>query len=213
MSLWIFGYGSLMWRPAFPHTERHIGTIQGWARRFWQGSPDHRGVPGAPGRVVTLVPASGARCLGVAYRVEAEGTEREAILAQLDHREIAGYERVIAPFAFADPARDAATSIDVLVYIAGPANPDYLGPAPLGAMAEHVCSSTGPSGSNSEYVLELAGALRDAGHRDQDRDQDRDRDRDRDRDQDRDRSDEDEHTFALEKRVRDLLKSGTPRFS
>jgi cation transport regulator ChaC len=40
--LWIFGYGSLVWRPAFPFAERR-GAWIGFARRFWQSSTDHRG--------------------------------------------------------------------------------------------------------------------------------------------------------------------------
>jgi cation transport regulator ChaC len=72
-ALWIFGYGSLVWRPSFPFAERRGAWIDGFARRFWQGSTDHRGVPGAPGRVVTLEPDARARCFGVAYRVDDEG--------------------------------------------------------------------------------------------------------------------------------------------
>jgi cation transport regulator ChaC len=37
-NLWIFGYGSLVWRPEFPHVERCPAYVRGWTRRFWQGS-------------------------------------------------------------------------------------------------------------------------------------------------------------------------------
>ncbi len=157
MSTWIFGYGSLVWRPSFPFVERRTGFIVGHRRRFWQGSTDHRGVPGAPGRVVTLVPEPGARCWGVAYRLAS--TESERVLEHLDVREKGGYDRIEIPF-LPEGGRDP---ISALLYVATPQNPNYLGPAPLEEIAAQVRRSAGPSGPNSEYVLRLAQFLVEVG--------------------------------------------------
>ena len=89
--LWLFGYGSLIFKADFPFLERHPASIAGWSRRFWQGSHDHRGTPDAPGRVVTLVEDPGAVCHGRAYRVSSD------TLAHLDHREKNGYLRFVTP--------------------------------------------------------------------------------------------------------------------
>jgi len=152
--LWIFGYGSLVWRPAFAHAERQPAWVQGWARRFWQGSTDHRGVPGAPGRVVTLVEDPAARCDGTAYRVEAPQVPE--VLEQLDHREQGGYERHELDLHLAHGGRERG-----LVYVATSRNANYLGPADTGAIAAQILESSGPSGHNAEYVLRLAVALRE----------------------------------------------------
>ncbi|WP_437516917.1 gamma-glutamylcyclotransferase [Sorangium sp. So ce1099] len=155
---WIFGYGSLIWRPAFRFEQMAPGYITGWARRFWQGSTDHRGVPGAPGRVVTLIPEPGARCWGMAYRVA--DAELDEVLRALDHREKGGYARHDVPLhVTGELARVEGAARTGIVYMATPDNPDYLGAAPLAAIAAQVLASHGPSGSNVEYVLRLAEAL------------------------------------------------------
>lgn len=155
--MWIFGYGSLIWRPDFDFVESRDGYLQGWTRKFWQGSTDHRGVPGAPGRVVTLVREEGARVWGRAFRLAPHS--RDEILAQLDHREKGGYERhrvdMIVPDG--EPVREA------LIYLANRQNPNWEGPAPPDAIARQIAASHGPSGPNTEYLLELAAALRAMG--------------------------------------------------
>ena len=159
--LWIFGYGSLVWRPGFAHVERRAGFIEGWSRRFWQGSTDHRGIPHAPGRVVTLIAEPNAICWGAAYRIAAE--DRDAVLQCLDHREKGGFERHRVEVRLRGPEPERVSAV---VYVAGSDNPNYLGPAPTAEIAAQVRRSTGPSGSNSEYVLRLAQALRELRARD-----------------------------------------------
>jgi cation transport regulator ChaC len=152
---WIFGYGSLIWRPDFPFLEKCVADAAGWTRRFWQGSPDHRGVAHAPGRVVTLLPSPGEVCRGIAYRVEAGS--RAAVIEQLDLREIGGFR--LAEIELRLAGRNGPTA--GYAYIATPENPNYLGPAALDAIAAQVRGSAGRSGPNVDYVLKLAAALRD----------------------------------------------------
>lgn len=154
----VFGYGSLIWRPTFAFRERTPAIIRGWARRFWQGSTDHRGVPGAPGRVVTLVREEGARTWGVVYRIDR--ADADAVLGHLDEREQGGYERHEVE------VETAAGTVPSLVYVARETNPEYLGPASLREIAETVATSRGPSGPNLEYVVRLAEAIRGAGEED-----------------------------------------------
>lgn len=156
--LLLFGYGSLIWRPDFPFRERWPARALGFVRRFWQGSTDHRGVPGAPGRVVTLVPRAGGSCAGVVFRVAAE--DRASVLRRLDHREQGGYERLllrVRPLGGEGPAQRA------LAWCATAANPNYLGPAPPARIAEEIRLRRGPSGTNLDYALRLAAALREMG--------------------------------------------------
>lgn len=150
--IWIFGYGSLIWRPNFPAIDSIPGYIKDFSRRFYQGSTDHRGVPGAPGRVVTLLPEAGAITWGVAYAIDPQ--QAPAILAQLDHREKGGYER---HQLLVHPRRVPA--FEALVYMATEDNPDYLGPAPLEEIAQTIIAAHGPSGANLEYLLKLHEAL------------------------------------------------------
>ena len=179
---WVFGYGSLVWRPGFPFEERRAGWVSGWARRFWQGSTDHRGVPGSPGRVVTLIRSPGERCWGMAYRNSP--SVRHEVFEQLDHREQGGYERD-AVVVHTSPGRDAerAAHLNAVVYHASEDNPCFLGDAPVAHIAQQIASSVGPSGRNRDYLFELARALREAGE-------------------------EDGHVFELERLVQTLVASG-----
>lgn len=160
--LWIFGYGSLVWRPDFAALGSRPARVRGWARRFWQGSTDHRGTPGAPGRVVTLVPEPQGWCAGRAYQVGP--SKAEEVLAQLDVREQGGYER-----RWVD-ACDLGTNqpfASALIYLATPENPEWLGPDSPERMASQIVKAKGPSGANLDYLLRLQTALEELGERDE----------------------------------------------
>ena len=154
MNLWLFGYGSLIWRPDIDYLDRRVARVRGWTRRFWQGSHDHRGLPHDPGRVVTLIPDADSHCDGMAYLVD-QGTAEQTFIG-LDHREKNGYERHQVVLEFSEFSETS----EGLVYIAPIGNHAYLGPAPLTDMARQISRSSGPSGRNRDYLLELADALR-----------------------------------------------------
>ncbi len=149
---WLFGYGSLIFRTDFAYLERRHAVVEGWVRRFWQGSHDHRGTPDAPGRVATLVRRPGTRCHGMAYRVTND------VFAALDHREKNGYLRLETTLEFTDGSR-----ADGVTYVATPSNAAWLGPAPEAKIAAHIAGACGPSGKNADYLLDLSRALRDMG--------------------------------------------------
>ena len=91
---------------------------------------------------------------------EVEPAARAEVLATLDHREQGGYARHEATVFGSE---DVVVAEAALVYVATPENENYLGPAPLDAIARQVIASTGPSGPNDEYVLALDRALRELG--------------------------------------------------
>lgn len=161
--MWIFGYGSIIWKPGFEYVDKRAGYIDGWVRRFYQHSTDHRGVPGEPGRVATVVRtepirAEEARCWGAVYRVDPE--VREEIVESLDHRERGGYERHEVEVVTPDHEGIVESA---LMYVASRENPNWGGEASVSEIAEQIAGAEGPSGANTEYVLELADSLREIG--------------------------------------------------
>uniref|UniRef100_A0A7S4L427 glutathione-specific gamma-glutamylcyclotransferase n=2 Tax=Guillardia theta TaxID=55529 RepID=A0A7S4L427_GUITH len=177
--VWVFGYGSLVWKPpeGFRASTSLPAAIKGWKRRLWQGSTDHRGVPQRPGLVATLIETSKLResegnkegedelCWGMCYGYEEE--DREKILAYLDYREKDGYDRLLVDVFLPKDrggaeleAQDCASISNVLLYIATTDNKQFLGPLSEEQVAETIASSVGPSGTNAEYLLKLAEALR-----------------------------------------------------
>ncbi|MEN3296599.1 MAG: glutathione-specific gamma-glutamylcyclotransferase [Burkholderiales bacterium] len=151
-SLWLFGYGSLIFKADFSFIECKPAGIRNWTRRFWQASHDHRGTIEKPGRVATLIPQPGALCEGLAYRITPQ------VFDQLDYREKNGYLRVATKISFEDGG-----NAEGLVYIAPQDNAAFLGPENERDIAKQIAAAAGPSGRNRDYLIELARALRELG--------------------------------------------------
>ena len=149
---WIFGYGSLIWRPGFEYIDSSLAVLSGWRREFSQDSPDHRGTPELPGRVVTLRQDKNACCEGLAYKVSP--TAFPSIVSYLDERESGGYTR-----EYIDVALQSKRRVRALTYVALPGNPHASGPTPAEQLVRLVAERRGPSGENREYVVNLAKAL------------------------------------------------------
>lgn len=158
---WVFGYGSLMWRPGFAHEEARIATLQGFARRFCLRSIRYRGTPEAPGLVLALAPDAGAACTGLAFRV-AEAAAA-ATLAYLRDRELVTY----AYREEAHPVRlDDGREVVALAYVADPAHPQFAGGLGRGEQAEIIAAAAGPAGRNADYLFATLDHLAALGIRD-----------------------------------------------
>ncbi|EKF39623.1 hypothetical protein MOQ_000151 [Trypanosoma cruzi marinkellei] len=160
----LFGYGSIMWKQDFAYTRSCPCCIAGYTRVFYQGSTDHRGTPGKPGRVVTLLPsdAPDSWVAGIAYELPSDPAALKSILAQLDHRERGGYRRVEVVLHDLHTREPLALPQGALClcYMATEENSEYLGTATDENIAAQILGSSGDSGPNSEYLFNLAAELR-----------------------------------------------------
>ncbi|NXX76967.1 CHAC1 glutamylcyclotransferase, partial [Urocolius indicus] len=157
--LWIFGYGSLVWRPGFEFTSRKVGFIRGYSRRFWQGDTFHRGSEAMLQHPVTTLSFCSQACTwGVAYEVR--GEQIAASLQYLNMREavLGGYDTKLVKFH--PQEKDGEEPFLALVYIATPQNPSYLGPASEEDIAAQIVVSSGCAGHNIEYLMRLADFMR-----------------------------------------------------
>uniref|UniRef100_A0A8W7Q2Z2 glutathione-specific gamma-glutamylcyclotransferase n=1 Tax=Anopheles coluzzii TaxID=1518534 RepID=A0A8W7Q2Z2_ANOCL len=160
--IWIFGYGSLVWKADFPFEEKRTGYIKGFLRRFFQNSIDHRGTQDRPGRVVTLVHSDDpeSKVWGMGYRIGA--SEKLQVLSHLDHREKNGYDRHCVKFYPYPPCTAQLNEPQpILLYVATQDNPSFAGlHDTLDEIADQILGSAGQSGKNPEYVYKLAEAMR-----------------------------------------------------
>jgi len=161
--LWVFGYGSLIWRPGFEHVERVPARLIGAHRGLCVFSHVHRGTPERPGLVLGL--DLGGACRGIAYRVTA--ARRGKTIAYLRAREqvtMVYRETVRGVTLLANPER----RVSALCYMVDRGHPQYAGRLDLATQLHLVRQGHGQSGANRDYVLSTVHALEALGLYDRD---------------------------------------------
>ena len=158
--LWVFGYGSLMWRPGFDFLERVPARLIGLHRGLCVFSFVHRGTPERPGLVLGL--DRGGMCRGIAYRVAAGKSA-----ATVDY--LRGREQVTS--VYLETTRqvwlegDPQRQVPALCYVVNRSHPQYAGRLTLAEQLHYVRQGTGVSGANRDYVLATVPALEALGYR------------------------------------------------
>ena len=155
--MWLFGYGSLMWRPGFDFAERRRATLHGRQRALCVRTVHHRGTAARPGLVMGLKP--GGSCTGIAYRITAE--DAETVAGYLRERELDHYP--VYREAAVDIVLDDGREVSATTYLPRDGHPDFLPGLDLEEQLAIVRRAAGVSGSNADYVLSAARALRGLG--------------------------------------------------
>jgi glutathione-specific gamma-glutamylcyclotransferase len=159
--LWVFGYGSLMWRPGFEFIKQVPARLIGEHRALCVHSFDHRGTPEKPGLVLGL--DRGGACRGIAFRVA--GHLRDHTIQYLREREQTTnvYREVMRSVWLLDEARQR---VSALTYVVDRGHVQYAGRLSLAEQLRHVLQGHGRSGNNRDYVLSTVKAIEAQGFRD-----------------------------------------------
>lgn len=156
---WVFGYGSLMWRPGFPFAERRAATLHGRRRAFCIYSVHHRGTYQRPGLVLGLAPGGATR--GAAYRVdEADWAQTYAYLLERE-QPTETYIEARRHVRLEDGRR-----VEAVTFLSDVNHPQWAGALSLERQAQLIRGGTGLSGRNVDYLADLVDHLREMGVRD-----------------------------------------------
>lgn len=153
--VWVYGYGSLIWNPAFHFIERRVAKLHGFHRRFVFWSTSGRGSPDRPGMMLALEP--GGCCSGVAYRIAPDAVDTE--LKSIFMRELmtGSYKpRWVRLETDRGPAR-------ALTFTANRNHISYAGRVPLDQVAAHMAHAEGGLGTCREYLFNTTEHLRELG--------------------------------------------------
>jgi cation transport protein ChaC len=164
---WVFGYGSLMWKPDFAVAEARLARIDGYRRSFALSSVHYRGTPAYPGLVLGLDWCPGAACTGMALRIDPESAK--AVRHYLAERELVSraYFEVLHRVTLLCPgdgrSPGAGATVDAICYIVDRTHPQYAGGMGLEEKVAIIVRAAGPSGSNRDYLFNTTAHLRELG--------------------------------------------------
>ena len=161
--LWVFGYGSLMWRPGFDYVERVPARLIGLHRALCVYSFVHRGTPERPGLVLGL--DRGGMCRGIAFRVAANLRGKAIGYLRAREQVTTVYLETVRRVELEE---DARRRVRALCFIVDRSHVQYAGRLTLAECVRHVRQGQGSSGNNRDYVLETVQALEALGYRETD---------------------------------------------
>ncbi|MDO8288179.1 MAG: gamma-glutamylcyclotransferase [Parvibaculum sp.] len=144
--LWVFGYGSLMWRPGFDYAERRLARLHGYHRSFCVYSHVHRGTPERPGLVFGL--DAGGSCRGVAFRVDAAKAETTRAYLQEREQVTAVYVERMASVVLTDSVQ----RVEALCFVVDRTHQQYAGALDFDRQVDLIVHGVGKSGRNPEYL-------------------------------------------------------------
>jgi cation transport protein ChaC len=156
--VWVFGYGSLMWNPAFAYAERRVGVVRGWHRRFCLWLEMGRGSPTNPGLMLAL--DRGGTCRGVAFRIPAREVRSELLL--IWRREMFG----TVYLARWVQVGMAGATVPAITFVVNRAHPRYAGRLNDVEAARHIATASGSLGSCASYLQNTLDHLVSLGIRD-----------------------------------------------
>lgn len=161
--LWVFGYGSLLWRPGFEYVERRVATLRGFNRSFCMSSIHYRGTNEVPGLVLALDPDHAGECHGVGFRVAPDLAAET--LAYLRERELisSAYVEQNHQITFHDGGE-----VEAVCYVMDQSHAQYSGGLSLEAQAVIIAQATGSAGPNDEYLFNTVAHLVELGISDPD---------------------------------------------
>ncbi len=163
MTMWVFGYGSLVWNPGFNVQEKVRATLPGYARSFCMRSIHHRGTDAKPGLVLALDAHPETECRGVAMSVAT--AEQEEVLAYLRERELisSAYLEKVLEITLED-----GRQVEAVTYVVDTDHVQYCGNLELEEQAHIIAKAVGGRGPNTEYLYNTTAHLAELGIEDND---------------------------------------------